>query len=110
MHRADDCEAVLRLGVPNRVTAREQPAGSTNLAVRGREDPREQLDRELFGERGDRKRKQRRAAHCEHVVQRVRRRDRTVIRRVVDDRRKEIEREDQRALVVETIDRGVVGW
>jgi hypothetical protein len=46
--------------------------------------------------------------HCEHVVERIRRGDRAVVAGVVDDGREEVEREDQRALVVQTIDGRVV--
>src|SRR5207244_2429394 len=76
--------------------------------VRRGEDLAEHLERQLLGKRRDREREQRGAAHREHVVQRVRRGDRSVVARVVDDRREEVESEDQRALVVEAVDRGVV--
>ena len=108
MNGADDGEPVLRLGVANRVSAREQPAGRAHLRVGRGEDLGEHLDRQLLGERGDREREQRRPAHREHVVQRVRRGDRAVVAGVVDDRREEVEREDDRALVVDAIDGGVV--
>ena len=108
MNGADDGEPVLRLGVANRVSAREQPARLAHLRVGGGEDLGEHLDRQLLGERGDREREQRRASHREHVVQRVRRGDRAVVAGIVDDRREEVEREDDRALVVDAIDRGVV--
>ena len=49
------------------------------------------------------------AAHREDVVERVRRRDRAEVARVVDDRREEVDREHERALVVEPVDGGVVG-
>ena len=49
------------------------------------------------------------AAHREDVVERVRRGDRAEVVRVVDDRREEVDREDERPLVVEPVDRGVVG-
>src|SRR5207244_8276998 len=51
---------------------------------------------------------ERRPAHSKHVVERVRRRDRAVVAGVVDDRREEVEREDQGALGVEPVDGGVV--
>src|SRR5512132_4149801 len=54
-------------------------------------------------------REQRRAAHREDVVECVRGRDRAVIGGVVDDGREEIEREDQRPLVIEPVDGGIVG-
>ena len=61
------------------------------------------------GKRGDREREQRHAAHREDVVQRVRRGDRAEVVGVVDDRREEVDREDERPLVVELVDRRVVG-
>ena len=65
------------------------------------EDRAEHLDRKLLGERGDREREQRRAAHREDVVERVRRSDCSVVGGVVDDRREKVEREDDRPLVVD---------
>ena len=64
---------------------------------------------ELLGEGRHREREQRRAAHREHVVERVRRRDPPEGARVVDDGREEVDGEDERALVVEAVDRRVVG-
>ena len=90
------------------MTAREQSAGRTYLLVRGREDLGEHLHRQLFGERCDRQCEERRAAHREDVVECVRRGDRAVVAGVVDNRWKEVQREDERTLVVEAIHRGVV--
>jgi len=50
----------------------------------------------------------RRAAHPAHVVEHVRGRDRAEVARVVDERREVVDREDERALVVELVDRGVI--
>ena len=108
VHGADDGEPVLRLRVADRVTAGEQAARSADLRVGCGEDRRQHLRRQLLGERRDREREQRCAAHREHVVECVRRGDRAVVGRVVDDGREEVEREDQRALVVEPVDGGVV--
>jgi hypothetical protein len=69
----------------------------------------EHLDRQLLREGRDREREQRRAAHRENVVERVGGGDCTVVARVVDDRREEVEREDERPLVVEPVDSRVVG-
>ena len=90
MHGADDGETVLRLRVADRVPAREDRAGSAHLLGRGGEDRAEHLGRKLLGERGDRQREERRAAHREHVVERVRGGDATERRRVVDERREEV--------------------
>ena len=108
MHRADHGEAVFRLGVADRVPARQQSAGGAHLLLRGREDRAEHLHRQLLRERCDRQREQRHPSHREDVVERVRGGDRTVVAGVIDDRREEVEREDQRTLVVEPVDRGVV--
>jgi hypothetical protein len=109
MHGPDHRESVLRLGVADRVAAREQAARRPHLLVRRGEDLGEHLHRQLFREGSDREREQRRAAHRENVVEGVRGRDRAVVGGVVHDRREEVEREDQRPLVVEPVDGGVVG-
>ena len=70
---------------------------------------REHLDRQLLGERSDRERQQRSSSHCEHVVERIRGCDRPIVARIVNDRREEVEREDERPLVVQPIHGGVVG-
>ncbi len=49
------------------------------------------------------------AAHGEHVVQCVRGGDRAEVVRVVDDRREEVDGEDEGPLVVEPVHGGVVG-
>ncbi len=109
MHRADDCEAVLRLVVADRVPAGQDRARGAHALVRAGEDVAEHLDRQLFRKRRDREREERRPTHREHVVQRVRRGDRAERARVVDERREEVDGEHDRALVVEPVDRGVVG-
>ena len=109
VHGADDCEPVLRLVVAQRVAAGEDPAGRAHLLVGGAEDRGERLVRQALREGGDREREERRAAHREDVVERVRRGDAPEERGVVDERREEVEREDERALVVELVDDGVVG-
>ena len=109
MDGADDGEPVLRLVVSDRVAAREDRAGAAHDLVRSGEDLAQHLGRQLLREGRDREREQRHAAHREDVVERVRRRDRAEVARVVDDRREEVDREDERALVVEPVDRGVVG-
>jgi hypothetical protein len=108
-HGADDGEAVLRLVVPQRVPAGEDRAGSADLLVGAVEDRAHDAELELLREASDREREQRRAAHREHVVERVRRRDPPERMRVVDERREEVEREDDRAVVVEAVDGRVVG-
>ena len=109
VHGADDGEPVLRLVVADRVPAGEDRTGRADDLVRARQDLAQHLGRQLLRERGDREREQRHAAHREHVVERVRRGDRAEGARVVDDRREEVDREDERALVVEPVDGRVVG-
>ena len=106
---ADDGEPVLRLLVADRVPAGEDRAGLAHLPVGGAEDRGDRLLRQLLRELGDREREQRPAAHREDVVQRVGRGDRPEVVRVVDERREEVEREDERGLVVEAVDGRVVG-
>ena len=86
-----------------------RPPAARTCASAAAKISREHLHRQLLREGRDREREQRRAAHREDVVERVRRRDRAVVARVVHDRREEVEREDQRPLVVEPVDGRVVG-
>ena len=86
----------------------EHGPGPAHDLVGASEDLAEHLHRQLFRERGDREGEEWSAAHRENVVERVRGRDRSVVAGVVDDGREEVEREDDRALVVEAVDGGVV--
>ena len=106
---ADDGEPVLRLVVADRVASGEDRPGLAHDLVGSGEDLAQHLGRQLFGECGDREREQRHAAHREDVVERVRRRDRAEVARIVHDRWEEVDREDERALVVEPVDGSVVG-
>ena len=62
-----------------------RPPAARTCASAAAKIAREHLDRQLLREGRDREREQRRAAHREDVVERVRRRDRPVVGRVVDD-------------------------
>ena len=95
--------------VADRVPAGENRACSAHALVRSGEHVSEHLDRKLLGKGGDRERQERRATHREDVVQRIRGGDRTEGARVVDERREEVDREDDRAVVVQPVDRRVVG-
>jgi hypothetical protein len=106
---SDDGQPVLRLLVPDRVPAGEQAPGRTHLLVGRREDRGQQLHGEGLRECRDGESKERRTAHREHIVEGVRGGDRAVVAGLVDHGREEVERENQRPLVVESIDRGVVG-
>ncbi len=108
MHRPDHREPVLRLVVAERVAAGEDRACLTNLPVGAGEDGRDRLVRQALRQRRDREREQRRAAHRVDVVEGVRRGDAAVEAGIVDERREEVEREDERPLVVEPVHGGVV--
>ena len=90
------------------MTSSEHRTGRTHLCVGAVEDRPHCLDREILRQRGDGECEQGRTAHGEDVVERVRGGDRAEITRVVDDGWEEIDREDERALVVELVDGGVV--
>ena len=107
--RADDREAVFRLLVANRVTACENRTCISHLLGGGGEHIGHDSRRQLLGESRDREREQRRAAHRKDIVERVRRRDPPEDRRIVHERREEVERENERTLVVELVHRRVVG-
>ena len=100
MHRAHDRKPVLGFRVANRVTARQQTAGGPHLRVCGGEDLRKHLHRQLLRERGNRQCQQRGSSHREHVVESIRRGDCAEIARVVHHRWEEVEREDERPLVI----------
>ncbi len=63
---------------------------------------------QLLRKRRHGEREQRRSAHGKDVVERVRGRDGAEVARVVHDGRKEVDREDERAFVVELVDGRVV--
>ena len=68
-------------------------------------------DREVdpfFRKAGNCHRRNRGAAHGPHVVDRIERRNASVIERVIHNRREEIERLHQRQIVAQTIHSGVV--
>ena len=91
------------------MAAGEQGAGLAHRSVGRRQDGGDRVAGELLGKRGDGERQHRQAAHGEDVVQGVRRRDRAEIVGIVDERRKEVDGEDERSLVVQPVDGRVVG-
>ena len=109
MRRADHRQPVLRLGVADRVAAGERAAGLADLVGGAVEHGGEHVPRQLLGERRDRQREQDPAAHREHVAQRVRRRDLAERPGVVDERREEVERADDREVVADPVGGRVVG-
>ena len=106
---ADHREAVLGLRVADRVAAGEHAARLADLRRGGLEHRRERVAREVLGERRDREREQDAAAHREHVRQGVGGGDLAVRERVVDERRKEVERAEDREVVGDPVRGGVVG-
>ena len=89
--------AELHFRVAHGVAAEQRDAGFAQLVVAAEEDLPDRLGVEdLVGEPGDRERGDGRAAHRVDVAQRVGRRDLSVGERVVDDRREEVDRLDQR--------------
>jgi hypothetical protein len=109
MDDSDDRKAVLRLRVADRVTSREDRSRRAHALLRSGQDLAENLDGQLLGERRDRQCEKRPAAHREDVVQRIRRGDRPERSRIVDERREEVDGEDDRPLIIEAIDGRVVG-
>ena len=108
-HGADDRQAVERLLVAQRVAAGQHTARLAHLRRGTREHGGNRLAGQRLRKRSDRQCDERRRAHGEDVVERVRGGDRAEVAGVVDDRREEVDREDERALVVELVDRRVVG-
>ena len=108
MAGADHREAVLGLGIADRVAAGEHAARLANLGRGTLEHGRERVPRQLLGKGRDRQREQHPAAHREHVRYRVRRRDLAERPCVVDERRKEVERADDREIVGDAIGSRVV--
>ena len=105
----DHGEAVLRLRVADRVAAREDSAGLAHGRGRPREDRRHGVARQILRERGHGHREEDASAHREDVRHGIGGRDRAVGLRVVHERREEVDRADDRDLVAQAVDSGVVG-
>ena len=109
MGGADDRQPVLGLRVADRVAAGQRAARLADLGRRAREDRGQHVARQVLGEGRDRQREQHPAAHREDVGQGVRGRDLAERPRVVDERREEVERADDREVVADPVGGGVVG-
>ena len=106
----DDRHAVLRLRVVDRVSAGDDRAGFARDRGTTVDDACEELERQsVTRPRHEVQREQRRAAHRVHVRERVRRGDAAPVVRVVDDRREEVGRDDDREVGAHAVDRGIVG-
>ncbi len=90
--------------------AREHTATLAYLGGRALEHCGELVARQLLGERRDRQGEQHPTAHREDVGQGVGRGDFPVEARVVDDRRKEVERPDHRQVRRDEPRRPIVRW
>ena len=107
---ADHREPELRFGVVDGVTAADERARGAHDVATAVEHAREQLEREPFAwPRDEVEREQRRTAHRVDVGERVGRGDATPVVRVVDDRREEVGGDDDREVVAQPVDGGVVG-
>ena len=106
----DDDEAVLRLRVVDAVSADDGEAALRRDVTSAAQDVAEQLERErLAGPGDDVQRDERTPAHRVDVARGVGGGDPSPGVGVVHERREEVEREDQRLVVVEPDDGGVVG-
>ena len=109
MDGAGDGEAVLRLVVVQRVAAGDDAARLGDLLRAAAHDLAEDRRVERLRERRDVERHQHLAAHRVDVAHGVRRGDRAERVRVVDDGREEVDRLDDRQVVGQAVDGGVVG-
>src|SRR3954471_2554751 len=92
------------------MAARDRNAGLGADRLAALEDPLDHGHRELLERHADDgEREDRPPAHCINVGDRIGGCDAAEVERIVDDRGKEIGGRDQRLLVVQAVDRGVVG-
>ena len=107
---ADDGQSELRLRVVDRVPTRDQRARRARDVGATVDDAGEQLERQSLARPGDEvQREDRRGSHRVHVGQRVGGGDAPPVVGVVDDRCEEVGGEDEREVVTEAVDGGVVG-
>ena len=107
--RPDHRQAVLRLRVADRVAAREDAAGLAHLRRGSLEDRREASRGSSSGNAAIDSAKRTRPPIANMSRQRIGRGDRAVGLRVVHERREEVDRADDRDLVADAVDGGVVG-
>ena len=108
LHHADDGQAVLGLGVVHGVTADDHAAGFRGLVVASPQHVAQHVPGQVGREPHHVHRQQRLATHGVDIAEGVGRRDQAELVGVVGDGRKEIHRQDQRGLVIDAVDRGVV--
>ena len=108
MDGAHDAEAVLRLGVVDRVAAGDDAAAFGDLGRAAAEDFRQDRRRQVFGKADDVEGEEDFGAHGVDVAHGVGGGDGAVGVGVIDDGREEVERQDDRKLIADAIDSGVV--
>ncbi len=109
VHPAGDGEPELRLLVDDGMAAGDDAATFGDLVDGALHEALEGVERQVVGPGHDVQREEDLAAHRVHVRHRVRRGDRAGRVRVVDDRRKEIDRLDDRVIGGNAVYRRVVG-
>ena len=106
---AGDGEAVLGLGIVDRVPAHDRGAGGADDVVAPAQDLGEHLGSELLDRPRDQvQRGERPATHRVHVRERVGGRDPPEVVRVVDDRREEVGGLDDGQVLAQAVDGGVI--
>ena len=103
-----DRVAELDFHILNRMAAEERHTRFTELVQAAGEDLLENRALGIFGKGGNRKRRQRPSAHRVDVAERIGRGDLSVSKRVVDDRREEIHRLDERTVFADSVHTGIV--
>ncbi len=110
MHRSDDRESVLRLGIVDRVTADDADARLVSLLAAAGQDLGQHVHRQLVSRKADDvHREERPPAHRVDVAERVGGGDPAEGARLIHDRGEKVHRRDQRRFVVQLIDARVVG-
>ena len=106
---AGHSEAELGLFVDDRVSAGDDCAGFSDFVGAASEDVGDDLGRQVLWEGGNVEREENASAHGVDVGHGVGGGDRAELVGVVDERGEEIERLYERAVVVDGVDRGVIG-
>ena len=109
VRQAGHRQAVLRLHVDDRVSARDRAPGFAHLVGPALQDCGDHLGGEILGKGRDVQREQDIGAHRVDIVQRVGGRDRAEAVGVIDQRREEVQRLHDRLPLVEAIDSRIVG-
>ena len=109
MDAARDRESIFRLAIDDRVSACDDAARFGHLVDRPLEDSLQLRERCVLRPGGDVQTEEHLATHRVHIRHRVRCADRARGIGVVDDRRKEVKRLDDRDIRRDEIDGGVVG-